>query len=250
MCMVGYVTWASLGQVGCFLEGECMHSRYTRVMGAIGAGMLMVALAGCGGENTNGGPTSPARSTAASSSSDAGGGDASGGASDAGGAESGVRTKGLPPENEVLKAPDKTDYLGISYPTDQGAQAAAKYFFDAMYYGYATGDSSPLKGISDQKTCDKCSQVSAEIDRWRGDHRFLTPPNLTFDAIDRLPDREQYGGKTPVALRFTRGQTDEFDRGGKGKNFPPMTYEAALLLTWQDDKWVVSNASWEKVSAR
>ena len=92
--MVGYVTWASLGEVGCFLEGECMHSRYTRVMGAIGAGMLMVALAGCGGENTNGGPTSPARTTAASSSSDSGGG-APRDASDSGGAEADSRTEGL-----------------------------------------------------------------------------------------------------------------------------------------------------------
>lgn len=131
--MVGYVTWASLGEVGCFLEGECMHSRYTRVMGAIGAGMLMVALAGCGGEKAGDGPTPASPTTAASSSSDAGGSDASSGASDVGGGEAGGRVTGLPPENEALKAPDKTDYLGISYPTDQGAQAAAKYFFDAMY---------------------------------------------------------------------------------------------------------------------
>ncbi|MCT1867008.1 DUF6318 family protein [Dermabacter sp. p3-SID358] len=225
-----------------------MRSRQTQLFGAIGIVALVGALAGCGGEQVSGGSASAAPAAAASSSSDAGGSDA-GGASDSGGAESGGRTEGLPPENEALKAPDKGDYLGITYPTEQGAKAAAQYFIDAMYYGYATGDSAPLKEISDLQTCERCDKVITEIDGWQADLRYLSPATITVDSVERLPDREQYEGKSPVVLQFTRGQTVEIRQGSQGKHFPSTAYEAVFLLDWQEEKWVVAKASWEKREA-
>ena len=144
---------------------------------------LVAALAGCGGERVGDGPTPASPTTVALSSSDSGGGDASGGASDAGGADSDVRTKGLPPENEALKAPDKTDYLGISYPTDQGAQAAAKYFFDAMFYGHATGDTTPFAEIIDQNSCGTCSDTLEQIVQWRSQKKFIGRVSVSSDDI-------------------------------------------------------------------
>ncbi len=243
MCMVGYVTWASLGEVGCFLEGECMHSRYTRVMGAIGAGMLMVVLAGCGGENTNGGPTSPARTTAASSSSDAGGSDASGDALDAGGANSDVRTKGLPPENEALKAPDKTDYLGISYPTDQGAQATARYFIDAMYYGYATGDTGPLESVTDHASCVECTELINDIHSWRDEGKYLTPARVKLDdewTVDKSEDL------TKTEYWFTVDELQIRRQDSSIKTVAKTQTASAFHLAFEDGAWVVRACRWEK----
>lgn len=242
MCVVGYVTWASLGEVGCFLEGECMHSRYTRVMGAIGAGMLMVALAGCGGENTNGGPTSPARTTAASSSSDAGGSDASGGASDAGGGEAGGRVTGLPSENEALKAPDKADYLGISYPTDQGAQAAAKYFFDAMFYGHATGDTTPFAEIIDQNSCDTCSDTLEQIVQWRSQKKFIGRVSVSPDDIWVDEKNDQY---VVVQYQYSIGEVPVFVNGKRESSLPGKSFSAAVKVRFTDDQWQVIDAAWK-----
>ena len=222
-----------------------MRSGHSQFFGAIAVVTLVAALAGCGGEKADGSPTPASPTTAASSASDSGGG-SSQDASDSGGAESDGRTKGLPPENEALKAPDKADYLGIKYPTDQGAQATARYFIDAMYYGYATGDSSPLKGISSVQTCDRCRKVIAEIDDWRAEQRYLSPATITVESVDRLPDREQYEGKAPVVVRFTREQSDEFTKDGQGKHFPRTSYEAVFLLDWREEKWVIAKSSWER----
>ncbi|QEU12341.1 DUF6318 family protein [Dermabacter vaginalis] len=225
-----------------------MRSGQLQLFGVMTVVALLAALAGCGGEREVGGPTPAVPSAAAPSSSDGGGGDA-GAASDSGGAESPDRTKGLPPENEALEAPDKADYLGINYPTEQGAMAAAQYFIDAMYYGYATGDSAPLKEISELQTCERCAQVITEIDEWQAGPRYLSPTTITVDSVERLPDRAQYEGASPVVLQFTRGQTVEVSQGKEGKQFPPTSYEAVFLLEWEEEKWAVAKASWEKREA-
>ena len=118
-----------------------------------------------------------------------------------------------------------------------------------MYYGYATGDSAPLKEISNLQTCERCDHVITEIDGWQADLRYLSPATITVDSVERLPDREQYGGKSPVVLQFTRGQTVEIRQGSQGKHFPSTAYEAVFLLEWQEEKWVVAKASWEKREA-
>ena len=95
------------------------------------------------------------------------------------------------PENEALKAPDKTDYLGISYPTDQGAQATARYFIDAMYYGYATGDTGPLESVTDHASCVECTELINDIHSWRDEGKYLTPARVKLDdewTVDKSED--------------------------------------------------------------
>lgn len=239
--MVGYVTWASLGEVGCFLEGECMHSRYTRVMGAIGAGMLMAALAGCGSEKGGDGPTPASPTTVASPASDSGGSGPRD-ASDSGGAESDGRTEGLPPENEALKAPDKADYLGIKYPTDQGAQAAAKYFFDAMFYGHATGDTTPFAEMIDQNSCGTCSDTLEQIVQWRSQKKFIGRVSVSPDDIWVDEKNDQY---FVVQYQYSIGEVPVFVNGERESSLPGKSFSAAVKLRFTNDRWRVVDAAWK-----
>lgn len=239
--MVGYVMWASLGEAGCFLKGECMHSGQTRVIGAIAAGVLMVALTGCGGEKAGDSSTSASPTTVASSSSDSGG-RGSDAASDSGGAESGGRTEGLPPENEALKAPDKADYLGITYPTDQGAQAAARYFFDAMFYGHATGDTEPFAGVIDQGSCQSCKETLEEISQWRTDKKFI---GRVTPSVDDIWVEEKSDQLFVVQYQYSIDEVPVYVNGERESSFPAKSFSAAVKLHFADDRWQVVDAAWK-----
>ena len=218
-----------------------MRSRQTQLFGAIGIVALVGALAGCGGEQVSGGSASAAPAAAASSSSDAGGSDA-GGASDSGGAESGGRTEGLPPENEALKAPDKGDYLGITYPTEQGAKEAAKYFFDAMLYGHATGDTGPFEEIVDQSSCSSCSGTLAEIVQWRDDKKFIGRVVVTVDDIWVQEKTEQF---SVVQYQYSIDEVPVFVEGKRDSVLPGKSFSAAVKLHFVDDQWQVVDAAWK-----
>lgn len=218
-----------------------MRSRQTQLFGAIGIVALVGALAGCGGEQVSGGSGSAAPA-AASSSSDAGGSDA-GGASDSGGAESGGRTEGLPPENEALKAPDKGDYLEITYPTEQGAKVAAQYFIDAMYYGYATGDAGPLESMSDLASCVECNELIDDIRSWRDSGKYLSPANVTLDdewVVDKNDDL------TKVEYWFTVDALRVQQKDSTVKTVAENQTASAFHLSFDDDSWKVLACRWEK----
>lgn len=203
---------------------------------------LVAALTGCGGEKAGDGPTPASPTTVASSSSDSGGGDASGGASDVGGGEAGGRVTGLPPENEALKAPDKADYLGISYPTDQGAQAAAKYFFDAMFYGHATGDTTPFAEIIDQNSCDTCSDTLEQIVQWRSQKKFIGRVSVSPDDIWVDEKNDQY---FVVQYQYSIGEVPVFVNGERESSLPGKSFSAAVKLRFTDDRWRIVDAAWK-----
>ncbi|SHW79344.1 Uncharacterised protein [Mycobacteroides abscessus subsp. abscessus] len=218
-----------------------MRSGHTQFFGAIAVVTLVVALAGCGGEKADGSPTPASPTTAASAASDSGGG-SSRDASDSGGAESDGRTKGLPPENEALKAPDKADYLGIKYPTDQGAQAAAKYFFDAMFYGHATGDTTPFAEIIDQDSCSTCSDTLDQIVQWRSQKKFIGRVSVSPNDIWVDEKNDQY---FVVQYQYSIGEVPVFVNGERESSLPGKSFSAAVKLRFADDHWQVIDAAWK-----
>lgn len=218
-----------------------MRSGQLQFFDAIAMVTLVVALAGCGGERVGDGPTPASPTTVGSPASDSGGSGPRD-ASDSGGAESDVRTKGLPPENEALKAPDKTDYLGISYPTDQGAQAAAKYFFDAMFYGHATGDTTPFAEIIDQNSCDTCSNTLEQIVQWRSQKKFIGRVSVSSDDIWVDEKNDQY---FVVQYQYSTGEVPVFVYGEHESSLPGKSFSAAVKLRFTDDQWQVIDAAWK-----
>lgn len=219
-----------------------MRSGHSQFFGAIAVVTLVAALAGCGGEKAGGSPTPASPTTVASAASDSGGG-SSQGASDSGGGESDGRTKGLPPENEALKAPDKADYLGISYPTDQGAQATARYFIDAMYYGYATGDTEPLADVSDHTSCVECTELINDIHSWRDKGKYLTPARVKLDdewIVDKSDDL------TKTEYWFTVDELQVRQQDSTTKTIARTQTASAFHLAFKDGTWIVLACRWEK----
>lgn len=220
----------------------------TRACGVFGVVALVAAgLVGCGGGEPAGGPTLAAKPSTSSTSSDAGGSDG-GGASDGGGEES-SRTANLPPENAALEAPDFKDYTGIKYETDQGAQETVRFFFDAMYYGYATGDISPFQRVVDESACKGCAKIINDVGAWRTSGSYLTPSKNATLALERMQDEDSYRGRTPIYYSFERSAAVKKTLDGKSENFPQQKYEASALLAWQNDHWEVVAVSWRKMAA-
>ncbi|QEU11886.1 DUF6318 family protein [Dermabacter vaginalis] len=221
-----------------------MRSGRAQVLGALSVAVVVAAgFVGCGGESA-GGPTPAVQSSSSPLSSDAGGSD-SGGGSDGGGEASG-RTPNLPPENAALEAPDFKDYTGIKYETDQGAQETVRFFFDAMYYGYATGDISPFQRVADESACEGCAKIINDVGAWKTSGTYLTPSKNTTLSLERMQDEDSYRGRTPIYYSFERSAAVKKTVDGKSENFPQQKYEASALLAWQNDHWEVVAVSWRK----
>ncbi|UEB90611.1 DUF6318 family protein [Dermabacter jinjuensis] len=220
-----------------------MLSGRARACGVFGVVALVAAgLVGCGGGEPAGGPTPAAQPSASSSSSDAGGSD-SGGGSDGGGEASG-RTPNLPPENAALEAPDFKDYTGIKYETDQGAQETAKYFFDAMYYGYATGDTSPFKRVANASECPACAKKSEQIVEWSTKGKFLTPSEVTEVSLETV---ERTKGWANVQYEFDVSALDVVSGEVVERSYPETRYRAIFRLKFAKGQWSVVDCAWEKV---
>ncbi|WP_156468348.1 DUF6318 family protein [Dermabacter hominis] len=218
-----------------------MLSGRARACGVFGVVALVAAgLVGCGGGEPAGGPTLAAKPSASSSSSDAGGSDG-GGASDGGG-ESSSRTANLPPENAVLKAPDFKDYTGIKYETDQGAQETAKYFVDAMYYGYATGDTEPLKKVVDSGQCENCQRVIDGIGRWREKSKHISPADISEDDIWVVESNDNF---TQVEYWYTVNDVVVTEAGQSTETVKGERKASAFRLRYLNGSWQVQEGVWK-----
>lgn len=218
-----------------------MLSGRARACGVVGVVALVAAgLVGCGGGESAGGPTLAAKPTISSTSSDAGGSDG-GGASDGGG-EASSRTANLPPENAALEAPDFKDYTGIKYETDQGAQETAKYFFDAMYYAYATGDLEPLLSVVNLDQCGACNRVVSEVQSWRTSGIYLAP--VTLNSEDVWVSGND-GDVKKVQYVYSTGETQKFKSGSPMKDYPETQYAAGFHLKYGSKGWQVEGVAWK-----
>ena len=217
-----------------------MRSGRAQVLGALSVAVVVAAgFVGCGDESA-GGPTPAAQSSSSPLSSDAGGSD-SGGGSDGGGEASG-RTPNLPPENAALEAPDFKDYTGIKYETDQGAQETAKYFFDAMYYAYATGDTEALRESSNLETCGACNRLIDEIDKWRSRGTYLSP--ATIEHVDSWVSGKK-DGISEVHYIFRVNDVKKFTKGEELEQFPSKEYASGFRMKFANGKWQIHGVAWK-----
>lgn len=212
-----------------------------RACGVFGVVALVAAgLVGCGGGESAGGPTLAAKPSTSSTSSDAGGSD-SGGGSDGGGEASG-RTQNLPPENAALKAPDFKDYTGIKYETDQGAQETVRFFFDAMYYAYATGDIEPFLSVVNLDQCGACNRVVSEVESWRASGIYLAPVKLQSEDVWVSGND---GDVRKVQYVYSAGETKKIKSDSPLKNYPATHYAAGFHLKYGAKGWRVEGVAWK-----
>ena len=219
-----------------------MRSGRAQVLGALSVAVVVAAgFVGCGGESA-GSPTPAAQSSSSPLRSDAGGAD-SGGGSDGGGEASG-RTPNLPPENAALEAPDFKDYTGIKYETDQGAQETVRFFFDAMYYGYATGDISPFQRVASSSECPACAKKSEQIVEWSAKGKYLTPSEVTAVSLETV-ERTEDGAD--VQYEFVVSSLDVVSEEKVERSYPETRYRAIFRLKFANGHWSVVDCAWEKV---
>ena len=151
---------------------------------------------------------------------------------------------GFPPENMSLKPPQLEDYSDLTKETDEGAKQAIAFFFDAMYYGYATGDTEPMVQISDLSICSNCENVVSEVNEWvnvKGNYLVPAP----------LEDQDLYvagvvGDESEVHYRFTRPTFTQHYREGEPKVFEPRRVNGGGLVKFSDGEgWKVTDVAWE-----
>ncbi|ANP27709.1 hypothetical protein DAD186_11590 [Dermabacter vaginalis] len=203
--------------------------------------VVAAGFVGCGGESA-GGPTPAAQSSSSPLSSDDGGADSVGGSD--GGGEPSARTPNLPAENAALKAPDFKDYTGITYETDQGAQETVRFFFDAMYYGYATGDISPFQRVAKSSECPACAKKSEQIVEWSAKGKFLTPSEVTAVSLETV---ERTNGRANVQYEFVVSSLDVVSGENVERSYPETRYRAIFRVKFANGQWSVVDCAWEKV---
>ena len=86
------------------------------------------------------------------------------------------------------KAPDKP--AEMSKGDEAGAAAAARYYLKAYSYAWNTGDTAPIKAISDEE-CAFCQREIAQIDEFYSNVYWATGTYASItntDSIDRVSD--------------------------------------------------------------
>lgn len=218
----------------------------TRACGSISIAAFALAMTACSGQNPDT-ATQPAPSTPATSASEASGKGSDGttttttAASDSGSSSTSVA---VPEENKDLKAPVFKDYPGITSNSDQGAEQTLKFFFDAMYYAYATGDTAPLEKVFPDHGCETCADIKADISSKVAAGTFLIPAPVTIEdlaVVDTLPN-----GKTEVFIEFERPAFQEHHKDGTRESYPAKTIRgAAHVQKNASGSWSVMGVEWE-----
>ncbi len=162
--------------------------------------------------------------------------------SDAGGAHARI-----PDENKNLKVPDFKDYPGITENTDEGAEQTLRFYFDAMYYGYATGDTEPLESISNTDACETCSSAMKQIDASTSQGDFAIPGEVVVTdlaVVETTGDRQR-----GVYIEFERRNFRKLSEGEGPKNSKDRRVVGAGKLSFSDEGgWKVNAVEWDNAN--
>lgn len=191
-----------------------------RVLAVVAVGALTLALAACdpGSDEPTAAP-SPSTTTAAPEP-----------------------TTSAPPTDEPTSAapevppPNPADFPGMDQQTEEGAKQAFRYFWAALLYGYATGDSGPFDGVS-STDCKYCASARGDIEALRDREEYwdlVTPidgeSQSVLDADSsalviyefRVPEHAEPGETTGI-------RTHEAE----------VPHKSAGKLQWTEGRWEV-----------
>ncbi|MDO5644366.1 MAG: DUF6318 family protein [Dermabacter sp.] len=148
----------------------------------------------------------------------------------------------MPPENEGILPPDRANYPGIDTETDEGAKQTVKFFFDAMYYGYATGDTAPLESVSGSG-CKQCKSTVGEIEE-RTTKLGMFNLGHTIEAVDLTTVESDRPGQTAVYYLYLEPPADQVSEENGLVSFPGTKMDSATYLKFFDGQWRVSDVNW------
>lgn len=210
------------------------------------AAMVAIAVLGLAACTAEGGKESSGQGSDSGASSDAGGASDGGGingASDGGGSDE-PDEFAMPPENEALSQPNPANYPGIESPAYVGAQETARYFYDAMYYGFATGDTGPLESVSSIQ-CGGCQRVIyGTLARTRVYGQYDI--GLSIHPQEMFEYDPYNGGMRGVYYAYYEGEHST--RLGNGTVEPESgrNMHSVVDLDFEDGRWQVVDFWWEE----
>lgn len=136
--------------------------------------------------------------------------------------------------------------------TERGAEAAAEHYIALMAYAWNTGDTQPLADMSD-KHDDFYQKLKSNIDDVYS-HGWTYGNNATIDEVLRVKPLEPNGADilpNTISVVLYASTVD-----GTTCNREQVTIEDssnqiafALLMTWQNNRWVVTQGTSELSNA-
>ena len=144
-----------------------------------------------------------------------------------------------------LKRPPVTDKAPVrpaqmSKGDEAGAAAAARYYLNAYSYAWNTGDTGPLKSISD-KNCQFCKSESSRIDEFYAHGYWATKGYtdvLQTQAIEQLPESEYGSDAYAVQFRIDEHLAEGYTSSGFQEGRTDQTI-IKLHVQWDGNSWRV-----------
>jgi len=136
--------------------------------------------------------------------------------------------------------------------TERGAEAAAEHYLALMAYAWNTGDTQPFEDMSDGPD-DFHQKVTANI-RNVYSHGWTYDNQSTIEHVLDVHPVDPNGSTVPpntISVAFLTKSSDGTTCKGTKVDISSTEYQSvlALLLTWQDSKWIVIQGTMENVDA-
>lgn len=187
------------------------HRRRATQAGALTAALLLT-LTACGGGTSTSSSTSPAAAppsasttTASTSSSPAPATSptATSAASPSGGSSSASASGEYVPasaDGPAQNVPTPVMPEAMKRKDQAGAEAAVRYWWDAIYYLQQTNDPEPMLAASNQSTCDFCTQYAANVAEIYSDGSWYTGTKPTVNSVIAAPVGDAIDATALVSL--------------------------------------------------
>ncbi|MDO5644543.1 MAG: DUF6318 family protein [Dermabacter sp.] len=148
----------------------------------------------------------------------------------------------MPAKNKGMQPPDRADYLGIDSEGAEGAEQTVRFYFDAKYYAYATGDVGPLESVT-RSDCEVCVRVIEDVrESTSGEGEFYTKYSLEPRKLGETALYRE--GLTHVYYAYLDGEIDVLDKDGNIETHPAEIIHAGAFLIFEDGRWLLTSVSW------
>ena len=149
-----------------------------------------------------------------------------------------------PPPATPYPHPTPEEPQGMYQHTDGGAIATAQYFVELIGYQASTGDTSKMQRISlpECKYCARLMKYDEHVIKSGGWVKDYETTNMTLVGYGPPPDGQI--GDLGVRIDVAIPEIEYFihDENGEGAD-KAGTFEAALLLEWKEDRWMILEGS-------
>ncbi|MDC4233990.1 DUF6318 family protein, partial [Actinomyces sp. B33] len=130
------------------------------------------------------------------------------------------------------------------------AEYAARHFLALMEYGWATGDTQPMRDFSTD-TCTPCQDMIARIDEvyssgdWEDSAKYTVRRIIRNEVVEGYEDvpPNTYGVQMLVELPENTSY-----RSGKLEKNPKSLEKTSFFVTWDGSSWKVTLAANESVT--